>query len=214
MCFILRIFEQLALALKNSVCSEFTVLNIYFSSFKILNNLRLPWNTEFSLNFLLQWNIFYYSGLLSNLRLPWKQFALIFFKPGGGAADPPPRTPLVATIHGNFTSKHQTETFKFGRMQHLKFIAWNKWKIWTPKQYEITATLLPHNLLHLQLLGLYSWILHRTSFTLVNLQISSNFETRKLHFTVSYHSYTTLLLQKKFLVAHTTSNNDNVTVLN
>jgi len=51
------------------------------------------------------------------------EFALIFFKPGGGAADPPPRTPLVATIHGNFTSKHQTETFKFGRMQHLKFIA-------------------------------------------------------------------------------------------
>jgi len=27
------------------------------------------------------------------------------------------------------TSKHQTETLKFGRMQHVKFIAWNKWKI-------------------------------------------------------------------------------------
>jgi len=51
MCFI---FEQLALALKNRVCPEFAVFNIYFLSFKILNNLRLPWNTELSLNFLVQ----------------------------------------------------------------------------------------------------------------------------------------------------------------
>jgi len=36
-------------------------------------------------------------------------------------------------------------------MQLMKFIAWNKWKIWKPKQYEITATLLPHNILPLQL---------------------------------------------------------------
>jgi len=28
-------------------------------------------------------------------------------------------------------------------MQHMKFIAWNKWKTRKPKQYEITATLLP-----------------------------------------------------------------------
>jgi len=27
-------------------------------------------------------------------------------------------------------------------MQHVKFIAWNKRKIWKPKQYEITPTLL------------------------------------------------------------------------
>jgi len=38
-------------------------------------------------------------------------------------------------------------------MQHVKFIAWNKWKIWKPKQYEITSTLLPHNTLQLHLLG-------------------------------------------------------------
>jgi len=37
---------------------------------------------------------------------------------------------------------------------------------------------------------------------------------KTLHFTVSYHSYTTLLLQKNSVDAHTTSNNDNVTVLN
>jgi len=33
--FTFRIFEQLALALKNRVCLEFTVLNTYFSSFRI-----------------------------------------------------------------------------------------------------------------------------------------------------------------------------------
>jgi len=39
-----RILEQLALALKNRVCPEFTALNIglYFLSFRILNNFRLP----------------------------------------------------------------------------------------------------------------------------------------------------------------------------
>jgi len=35
-------FEQLLLALKNRVCPEFTVLNMYFLSFRILNNLLLP----------------------------------------------------------------------------------------------------------------------------------------------------------------------------
>ena len=48
---ILKNFEQLALALKNRVWSEFTVLNTYFLSFRILNNLRLPWKREFALNF-------------------------------------------------------------------------------------------------------------------------------------------------------------------
>jgi len=36
-------------------------------------------------------------------------------------------------------------------MQHMQFIAWNKGKIWKPKQYEITATLPPRNILQLQL---------------------------------------------------------------
>jgi len=51
-------------------------------------------------------------------------------------------------------------------MQHMKFIAWNKRKVWKPKQYEITATLQPHN----------------------------TYYRRK--FTASYHSFTTLLPQK------------------
>jgi len=44
-------FEQFVLALKNRVCLEFTVLNMYFLSFIILNNLRLPRKTEFALKF-------------------------------------------------------------------------------------------------------------------------------------------------------------------
>ena len=54
--FTFRMFEQLLLALKNKVCLEFTVLNMYFLSFIVLNNLRLP--RKFSLH----WNIFYLSG--------------------------------------------------------------------------------------------------------------------------------------------------------
>jgi len=89
------IFEQLALALKNRVARKFfAVWNILFT-FKIFENLRLPWKTEGALNspywmyfFIIRdfWAtcscpeifhcieyIFYYSGVLSNLRLPWKQ---------------------------------------------------------------------------------------------------------------------------------------------
>jgi len=36
-------------------------------------------------------------------------------------------------------------------MQHMQCIAWNKWKVWKPKQYEFTATLPPRNILQLQL---------------------------------------------------------------
>jgi len=36
-------------------------------------------------------------------------------------------------------------------MQYMKFIEWNKREIWKPEQYEITATLLPHNILQLKL---------------------------------------------------------------
>jgi len=36
-------------------------------------------------------------------------------------------------------------------MQYMQFIAWNKRKIWKPKQHKITVTLPPHNILQLQL---------------------------------------------------------------
>jgi len=39
--FIIQIFEQLALALRNRVCPELTVLNIYFLSLSIFEQLAL-----------------------------------------------------------------------------------------------------------------------------------------------------------------------------
>jgi len=36
-------------------------------------------------------------------------------------------------------------------MQHMQFVAWNKQKIWKPKQYKITVRLPPCNMLQLQL---------------------------------------------------------------
>jgi len=53
--FTFRMFEQLLLALKSRVCPEFTVLNVYFLSLRILNNLRLPWKQSFPWNFSLYW---------------------------------------------------------------------------------------------------------------------------------------------------------------
>ena len=68
----IRIFEQLALALKNRVAQKFfAVWNILLHS-EFLNNLLLPWKTEGALNLLYCMYIFYYSEFLSNLRLPWK----------------------------------------------------------------------------------------------------------------------------------------------
>jgi len=51
------------------------------------------------------------------------------------------------------TSFHsiKIEAIKFGSMQHMQLIAWNKRKIWKPKQYKITTTLPPRNILQLQL---------------------------------------------------------------
>jgi len=57
----------------------------------------------------------------------------------------------VATVHEKFSSQHRIERLKFGRMQHMKFITWNKRNIWKPKQYKITGILLPRNILQLHL---------------------------------------------------------------
>ena len=67
-----RIFEQLALALKNNVSWIHSIEYIHLS-FRILSNLHLSWKTELLWNLLLYWNIFYYSGFFSNLYLPWKK---------------------------------------------------------------------------------------------------------------------------------------------
>jgi len=74
--------------------------------------------------------------------------------------------------------------------------------IWKPKQYKITATLAPRNILELQLhSSFYSWILHGNRFALASLTTSSEFETRKfhtiisqLHYRKAFCSYTCILV--------------------
>ena len=75
----IRIFEQLALALKNRVALKFfAVWNILFI-FRIVEQLALTLKNRGCLNSL-NWMYFFYSGFLSNLRLPWKtEGALKFF---------------------------------------------------------------------------------------------------------------------------------------
>ena len=96
-----RIFEQHALALKkqsmpwihyieyiffiiqdfwatcdcheNRVCSEFIVLDVYFVSFKIFEQLALALQNTSCPDIFTVLKYFYHSGFLSNLRLPWKQ---------------------------------------------------------------------------------------------------------------------------------------------
>jgi len=75
---------QIARITTKWIFTEYTVLEI-FSPFRIFEQLfacpekqSLPWN------FSLYWIYFLRSGLLSNLRLPWKtEFALNFLKPEG-----------------------------------------------------------------------------------------------------------------------------------
>ena len=61
-----RIFEQLALALKNRFDLKFFTILKYFLSFRIFERLI------FALKFFTVLNIFLHSGFVSNLRLPWK----------------------------------------------------------------------------------------------------------------------------------------------
>jgi len=75
-----RIFEHLALALKNRVDLKIFPVLKYFLSFRTFEQLALALKTEFALNSLYWIYIFYHSGFLNNLRLPWKtQIALKFF---------------------------------------------------------------------------------------------------------------------------------------
>ena len=97
-----RIFEQLALALKNYIQYSFELLNIVFIEYSfyhsgVLSNLRLDWKTELPSKFSLCWiYIFYHSRFLSNLRLPWKQSLPSNFSSPGGL---PPRSPPSRLVH-------------------------------------------------------------------------------------------------------------------
>ena len=136
--FTIRIFEQLALALKNRVCPEFTVLNIHFLSFRILNNLRLPWKTvcpeifhcieiflsfrifeqaalslktEFDLKFFTALKYFLSFRIFQQVVLALKtEFALKFFKPGG--RQPPPAS-YATVCYAHYTSA-PNENFHWG----------------------------------------------------------------------------------------------------
>ena len=86
----LRIFEQLAFALKNMSCPEIFHCIEIFLSFRIFEQLALALKTVCTEITVL--NIyFYHSGFFSNLRLPWKQSLPSKFSRQGGR--PPLRRP-------------------------------------------------------------------------------------------------------------------------
>ena len=89
--FTFRIFEQVVLALKNRVYPEFTVLNIYFLLFIILNNLRMPWKTVCPEIFHCIEIFFIFQEFWATWACPENRVCPEFFKPGGGH---PPRSPL------------------------------------------------------------------------------------------------------------------------
>jgi len=64
-----KIFEQLALALKNTSCPDIHCIEI-FLSFRIFEQLALALKAGFALNSLYWIYIFYHSGFLSNLHFP------------------------------------------------------------------------------------------------------------------------------------------------
>jgi len=71
-------------------------------------------------------------------------------------------------------------------MQHRKFITSNKRKIWKPKEYEITATLLPHNTLAYSCSYIVNSVHEYFAVTDSHLQISQHQATFKHeNFTVS-----------------------------
>jgi len=82
-----RIFEQLALALKNRVCPEKQSCPEIFHCSEIFFIIQDFWAT---------------------CACPENRVCPENFKDKGAAAphDPPPRTPMVATVNENFTSQH------------------------------------------------------------------------------------------------------------
>jgi len=116
--------------------------------------------------------------------------ARIFYKNGSASLD--------CIVHKNFTSQHQIETLKFGRMKHVKLIAWNKWKICKPKQYEIIAAF-----------TLLIVFMNASQQQISHLQISQQIWNMKtLQFLTTVHN---IITTKQFSAAHwwsTTSNND------
>ena len=70
--FAIRDFWATCACLENRVCSEFTVLNIHFLSFRIFEQLALALKQDLHWILCIEYIVFYHSGFLRNLRLPWK----------------------------------------------------------------------------------------------------------------------------------------------
>ena len=79
-----------------TVCPEFTAVNIYFLPFRILNNLCLPWKTDFALKFFPVLKYFLSCRIFEQVVLARKTEFALHFQAGGGLLPPrpPPRTPL------------------------------------------------------------------------------------------------------------------------
>ena len=90
--FTFRIFERLALALKNRGCPELTVLNVYFLLFKIFEQLALALKNRVALECFTVLKYILLFRIFEELAVALKtDFALKFFKPGEAAALPDPR---------------------------------------------------------------------------------------------------------------------------
>jgi len=89
--FTFRIFEQLALALKNRGCPEFTVLNVYFLLFRSFEQLAPALKNRVALEFFTALKYILLFRIFAQLAVALKtEFALNFFKTGGAAAPPTP----------------------------------------------------------------------------------------------------------------------------
>jgi len=96
MFFIIQNFEQFALALKNRVCPEFTVLEIYIFIIQNLEQLALTLRNRIHPEFTVLNMYFLLCRILNNLHLPSNtEFALNFSRRGLPPPSPPPRTPLL-----------------------------------------------------------------------------------------------------------------------
>jgi len=93
-------------------------------------------------------------------------------------------------------------------MQDMQVIAWNKRKIWKPKQYKITTTLPPRNILQLQLRSLILFM--NTSWKQIctcksHIKQVWNTETSPYHFITATPHYYRKTFCSNILVVHFTA---------
>jgi len=89
---LLRVFEQLALALKNRVALKFFTEFKYFLSFRIFEQLALALKNRVALKFFTVFKYFVSFRIFEQVALALKtEFSLKIFKPGEAATAPDPR---------------------------------------------------------------------------------------------------------------------------